>query len=816
MNTNTLNNDEIEKFLTDIASKTISDRLSWNKSSNFFHTFKKWWHEHKYLRLIGWVTLWVWAILAWSAWAVWLATWMLATRAIISAVGWYLSMDAMFDIIRSKMTKNEFEKFLIKLETADKLEDLKNEIDSLKNAYSNESKEGFENEMKSSNKRNENYKKTKVAASIITWIWLWALWSAKAVNALENMPISTREMFSSKINDAIWDSNMPISKPTFDINEIFADIQNDHPSQWYVTLEQTVRRIEWLKVWIPLEESEKLKNLNINISKMVSDPSWKISEAAKELWILGKWQNINDIATKLTKEKIIQIIKVAYPDNPKLSTLLDENMMHPDLEKTIPDSSLLSYLKDDYKTTISDIKKIWAWVAAIAWWLLLGKKVMESYKDRSRYNYDCPVEPMPSGKKDVPREPLITKIANRAKNIEHVMGIRTNDVRQTPANPTGEKLLIQHLPLKSENAPKFQPDSDNTFVSWFKENISSEKVKIIPSFKEKVEIIASVPPRMFWFTLKSWSIDEAEEEYKVLFTKETIGWLFALSIDGNDTKQTITIHWFDDGINKHSETLDIFSIYKNKEELELKAFEKMEKLFMNALVKRDEIKNGEYAEWFKNVEISSGDLDKIFEQLDEPYVRDNWFETGWYWFQDIYNFKNNTLRMKNLQNPIINKDIKVTWWSITILWDINDPEQFMNRNMQYAFENSFDVFERRYLVKLSEWQPERLSGKAFFFNWHKHPNYPFTPSSMDIGRNWETKFFRHYSPLPFITFWIVVEKKAYLATYWNLMPNAIEIKGNSLPWKSEYVMSYWKVKRRPWTLDYGKEDLFPVNIKLID
>lgn len=122
----------------------------------------------------------------------------------------------------------------------------------------------------------------------------------------------------------------------------------------------------------------------------------------------------------------------------------------------------------------------------------------------------------------------------------------------------------------------------------------------------------------------------------------------------------------------------------------------MKELFTDALRTRDRIKNEEYRDNFHTVEISKGDIQKIFTQLDVPYVRDNGYETGGWWFQSIYGLNNGVLKMNNIQNPVVGVELEVTPVSTC-----TSDTRFMNRNMKHAIDTTFDNFEWTYLSRLS-------------------------------------------------------------------------------------------------------------------
>jgi len=108
----------------------------------------------------------------------------------------------------------------------------------------------------------------------------------------------------------------------------------------------------------------------------------------------------------------------------------------------------------------------------------------------------------------------------------------------------------------------------------------------------------------------------------------------------------IELFWYDNKTKKST----ITRTPSSPEEMAI-VFEKM---FIEILKKRDEIKNREMLT-LHTVEVSEQDLGKMYEQLEHPYVLQNGTETGGYWFQSCYGLQDGTLRFENLVNPTMDE-----------------------------------------------------------------------------------------------------------------------------------------------------------------
>ncbi|MBP8016667.1 hypothetical protein KAZ01_01545, partial [Candidatus Gracilibacteria bacterium] len=332
------------------------------------------------------------------------------------------------------------------------------------------------------------------------------------------------------------------------------------------------------------------------------------------------------------------------------------------------------------------------------------------------------------------------------------------------------------------------------------------------------------------FNFDSSTYRESNNSYSILATKKTFGGEFAITVDGTPDNIKLKMFWFDHGECKFQEEIKINQVSaSNENKFESCIEEVMPYLFKKALLKRDEIKNKEYRDNFHTVEISRNDFASIYKQLREPYVVNNDTEICGNWFQSIYDLNNGVLKMHNLQNPKLHTELRVTGTKCELIPPIdgNWDNHFTQRNRLKYLNNTFDDYELSHLISLSNYKTEeeksrggwleRISGKCFNFNWHKHPDSYIEPSSGDLCSSGQIGNFNKYLPLPVITFGIVVKKEAYLRKYGHLYPNAVEIKGRDYGGSQDYVMSYWKVLKQEGVSQYNpSRDLIPVNIRVVD
>jgi hypothetical protein len=100
-----------------------------------------------------------------------------------------------------------------------------------------------------------------------------------------------------------------------DVRKIFEDVREDHPNQSYVTLEQSVRRVEGLSAGVPLSESARLNAEVPYVSAFVADPNGKIVSAMNDLGFFPNGfskEEFESVTRSLSLEDIENVLLLAY------------------------------------------------------------------------------------------------------------------------------------------------------------------------------------------------------------------------------------------------------------------------------------------------------------------------------------------------------------------------------------------------------------------------------------------------------------------------------------------------------------------------
>lgn len=100
-----------------------------------------------------------------------------------------------------------------------------------------------------------------------------------------------------------------------DVRKIFDDVREDHPNQSYVTLEQSVRRVEGLSAGVPLSESVRLNAEVPYVSAFVADPNGKIVSAMNDLGFFPNGfskEAFESVTRSLSSEEIENVLLRAY------------------------------------------------------------------------------------------------------------------------------------------------------------------------------------------------------------------------------------------------------------------------------------------------------------------------------------------------------------------------------------------------------------------------------------------------------------------------------------------------------------------------
>ena len=109
------------------------------------------------------------------------------------------------------------------------------------------------------------------------------------------------------------------------VREIFADIRSDHPGQNFVTLEQSVRRIEGLARGVPLSDSARLADAVPDAHSVTANPSGKIVSAMKKLDLFSgdSYDAFDRAARKLSENDIENVLLDAYSNPPEPENILN-------------------------------------------------------------------------------------------------------------------------------------------------------------------------------------------------------------------------------------------------------------------------------------------------------------------------------------------------------------------------------------------------------------------------------------------------------------------------------------------------------------
>ncbi len=864
---NNLNQEEKNNLINSYIDNFIQKENQKKWFSKNFNKFKNKWNEYKYVRLAAWVAL-VWGtVIATISGALAVAWILITTRAAVSSIGWFVTTDAIFDIINEKVTKDPLEKLLTRSKNVNNKKDLELLIQQVLKDIENNSKEEICNKINQTRKKIESKNRKKTILSTIAWIWLWIFWWSRILEVASNPWI--KEIISSAQNK-VWNilsSNNIIMNKSINSNlikDVFDDIKKDHPKQWYVTIEQSVRRIEWLKNSIWLHESEKLNQFNTSVATEIRKPWSDIIKTSRDLWYLKEWQNFDEVAKKLTQDKIEKILLKSYENDLLIWNKIDSIAATNKVDDIALNDIAVIKNKD---TFLNRAKNVWLW---IIWWLgslfLWNSLVLRSRNKKSLldikneeilwnenninqkedewnkaplnleqnniFDKKSENQEQVKDKADISKKIFSKKIDDNDKIIDWDKNIFTE--QKFKINSINDDWKDKSIFKKNDCKIHYNEDLKEKSLNnnW----LSKEKIDSIKwqnntinndiflknnqkDFINKKIWLFSIINKNFWFKFEWDTYKENMDNYSVLFTKKTIWWEFALSVNWKQNNIELKMYWFDHWICKYENIVNL----KNVNSFNIKNFifkinELLEKNFIDILIKRDEIKNEEFKNNFHTVEISRNDLFEIYKLLSLDIVKKQWNEFWWRWFQSIYDLKNWVLKMHNLVNPT-----KEKWEIIATPWSIELSSDFINNyTNEYLYKTfpwkEWDLIKKIMFNEIKSDQNVKIfkmSWSIFTFNWHKHPDSHVIPSESDLS-SWHVSLFKKEFPLPLVTFWIVVKKDAYLRKFWSIKPNAIEIKWRHYWWEEDYVMSYWKVLKRKWAYSYSQNELQPVNIKIVN
>lgn len=760
-------------LINDFLNETIKEKENITWISKKIDSFKKNWNKHKYSRLWAWIAISAWAMVAASSGAFAIAWWLIAWRAILGAIGWYIASDAVFDITNKKITKDPLQKLIQKTKETSNKKEFENELNTIYDKISDKSKYEILSLISNAKKNEEKKEKIKKYTSIWVWMVLWAIWWTKAVVAFDSfLTNETTLIVKNKVENILsYSHNLPEIKNVDSklIKEVFEDIKSDHPKQWYVTLEQSVRRVEWLKQWIELDESSRLKDLNIPVASKIRESSSEIIESMHELWIMKNWENLDDISKNLTEEKIAEILKKTYEWKQFSNTYIQE------IPKTILENPVSQIQANSSEE--SAFKKLitlaWAWLWVIGFWIIHKYKNSDT---STTWKY---------------KKSKVTHISDSSSSVKQKI-IQENK-KESKKLTSGNKTIIIH--------------SNEKLIKWNENQNKKKRVLIVENYLKK----------LFWFKLeKNWN---QKYDNATIFSKNTIWGKFIITYKDNWIKNDIKINWIDNSIVK-SELRTSFNFdCSNFDEKKFSEKIKIEskKLLKKIFIERERIKNMELAKTLTTIEIRKNDLHKIYKQLEDSRV--NWTlketETWWYWFQNIYSFNNWILKLENLSNPKYEEMDLSSWyfWFKDETWP-----NYVISNSNFATISQFDEYEYDLLWEIfndwkKSWIKNVISWAINYYNWHKHPGNLFYPSLMDLNDLTAAKWQFISNPFQMTFTWWIVNKLASNINEANKPKNSYILKWSEYWWKNDYIIYFWRINRNKRN-HYSLKDLIKINANI--
>lgn len=230
----------------------LLDRQEQKSSATVYNKFKTLWNKHKIARFVTGVALAGGAIAATATGATAVAGGLVATRAILGALGGYMATDAALDMADNKLTKNKLEKLISRIDSGESATDLEREFQDIHRELSESlTPENIEREMEKAKKTHRIKKTAKKVIASIAGIGIGLIGGTHAVEAATTTSSETISLVKSKVGNILDTAAIPsvdtvsntiLPKPT--IQNVLDDIRTDHPKQGYVTLEQAVRRME--------------------------------------------------------------------------------------------------------------------------------------------------------------------------------------------------------------------------------------------------------------------------------------------------------------------------------------------------------------------------------------------------------------------------------------------------------------------------------------------------------------------------------------------------------------------------------------------
>lgn len=276
---------------------------------------------------------------------------MLATRAAVGAIGGFLTTEALFDIGKSKLSQSQIDQLLATIERADDFNDVLKTIAEIEQFYASEH---LESAFREAQRKKVRFEAVKKVSAVTVAAVLGVLGGSHAAEAAtESVSQSATPIVPVTTSTSVSANLPPIAphNPPPSMKDIFADIRHDHPTQRYVTLEQSIRRIEGLKQGITLEESEKLTTLNNEISRLVHNPNGHIATIIDELGYRSPGETIDQAARKLQEKDLQEILEKYIEQTTPTATPTPTDIISPVAPQSTPASNSTIELNSARLTT---------------------------------------------------------------------------------------------------------------------------------------------------------------------------------------------------------------------------------------------------------------------------------------------------------------------------------------------------------------------------------------------------------------------------------------------------------------------------------
>lgn len=574
---------------------------------------------------------------------------------------------------------------------------------------------------------------------------------AVSVAAILAMPVAeAADVFSSAsmtvVPSGVPSVPIPIPdvSPTFSpaapltpetVREIFADIRADHPGQHYVTLEQSVRRIEGLSHGIPLSESFRLASEVPTAHSLVTDPSGKIVRAMESLGMLPETHGtLTDSATfdsaarKLTQSDMETVLLKAYGAGSKAIAT-----------DIVPSESHVSAIATQMPISTppprtSFLVGLAALISAplgIAAYFRFWKKRPDARSSESDVQKSAPEE-------GTPESVSVTAIPP------------VSIARTVPMPPV-------HLIQSPVSAPDVTPIYPALRLAVFDVLTGEYGFEAVPA---TTGVFLTDRPRPYF------SLPTPVGEFRSSLVESADGAKFRFSWTESQSDRFVTEH----DVPVSGEPNEIRNAVRKA----------LEDAYFEAAEYREKTKAEELRE-VRTFEVSKRDCAAVYAQLEAPETVKSNRETGGFWFGSGYGVKDGVFRFRNLANPLP-EQIDAS----SVEFAIRDEhwEGYVGSNVSKAFRADFSPGERKLFSKALE-RASRNAKNANpfplavdFFNWHKHPGAPLGPSGGDINHpDSASGKFEDSPTLPVVTFAIANTMSAAVRIMGKGMWNSCVLKG---------------------------------------